>query len=138
MPAITETARRFFDACETGRGWQVCQEFCTPGASFAAQCEPLMEMHSLQAYTDWMSGLLQALPDGQYDVKSFAVDEAAASVSIYAVFSASHIGSGGPQPPTGKTVTADYVYVLFFEGDLIRHMVKVWNAGWTMKELGWM
>ena len=31
----------------------------------------------------------------------------------------------------------DYVYVLFFEGQEIRHMTKVWNAGWTMREMGW-
>jgi len=24
-----------------------------------------------------------------------------------------------------------------FDGDKIRHMTKVWNAGLTMKELGW-
>jgi hypothetical protein len=24
MPTITETARAFFDACETGNGWQAC------------------------------------------------------------------------------------------------------------------
>jgi hypothetical protein len=24
-----------------------------------------------------------------------------------------------------------------FAGDKIRHMTKIWNAGWAMKELGW-
>jgi hypothetical protein len=24
-----------------------------------------------------------------------------------------------------------------FDGDKIRHMTKIWNAGWAMKELGW-
>jgi hypothetical protein len=23
------------------------------------------------------------------------------------------------------------------EGDKIRHMTKIWNAGWAVKELGW-
>jgi hypothetical protein len=30
------------------------------------------------------------------------------------------------------------VYVMSFEGAKIRHMTKIWNAGWAMKELGWM
>jgi len=24
-----------------------------------------------------------------------------------------------------------------FDGDKIRHMTKIWNAGWAMRELGW-
>ena len=137
MPSITETARQFFDACETGCGWDGCRSFCSPEASFSAQSEPLTEIHTLQGYTDWMAGLLTAVPGATYDIKSFATDESTASVSAYAVFNATHTGSGGPQPPTGKTVHADYVYVMMFEAGLIRHMTKIWNAGWTMKELGW-
>jgi hypothetical protein len=31
----------------------------------------------------------------------------------------------------------DYVYAMQFEDGRIRHMTKVWNAGWAMRELGW-
>ena len=24
-----------------------------------------------------------------------------------------------------------------FDGDKIRHMTKIWNAGWALRELGW-
>ena len=37
----------------------------------------------------------------------------------------------------GKTAAADYVYVMDFDGDKIRHMTKIWNDGMTMRELGW-
>jgi hypothetical protein len=37
MPAITAVAKQFFEACEAGKGWEVCQEYCTPNASFSAQ-----------------------------------------------------------------------------------------------------
>ena len=40
-------------------------------------------------------------------------------------------------PPTGKSAEADYVYVMDFDGDKIRHMTKIWNAPWAMRELGW-
>ena len=44
--------------------------------------------------------------------------------------------AGGP-PPTGKSTRSDYVYSMEFDGPRIRHMTKIWNAGWAMKELGW-
>jgi len=66
-----------------------------------------------------------------------ATDDDRNSVCAYGVFSATHTGQGGPCPPTGKSTTTDYVYVMDFDGDKIRHMTKIWNAGWAMKELGW-
>ncbi|MDQ2985528.1 MAG: hypothetical protein M3R13_02245 [Armatimonadota bacterium] len=32
---------------------------------------------------------------------------------------------------------AEYVYIMEFEGDKIRHMTKVWNDGFSMQQLGW-
>ncbi|HUC66972.1 MAG TPA: ester cyclase [Stellaceae bacterium] len=137
MANITSIAQSFFDACETGKGWERCRSFCTSNASFAAQAEPLAELRTLQQYTDWMKGLLSVLPDGRYVVKSFATDSARNSVCAYGVFSGTHTGQGGPRPPTGKSTSSDYVYVMEFEGDKIRHMTKIWNAGWALKQLGW-
>jgi predicted ester cyclase len=134
---ITTVARQFFEACETGKGWDGCRAYCTPDATFSAQAEPLAEVRTLEGYSNWMKGLLTFMPDGRYEVKSFATDEARGNVSAYGVFSATHTGQGGPCPPTGKSTTTDYVYVMQFTGDKISHMTKIWNAGWAMKELGW-
>ena len=43
----------------------------------------------------------------------------------------------GPVPATGKTIAADYVYAMEFDGDKISRMTKIWNDGHSMKELGW-
>jgi predicted ester cyclase len=137
MPDIVQIAKRFFEACEAGKGWEVCKAYCNPDASFSAQAEPLVDTGTLQAYTDWMQGLLGFMPDGRYELRSFAIDEARQNVSAYATFFATHTEPGGPCPPTGKSTRTDYVYVMEFEGDKIRHMTKVWNAGWAMRELGW-
>jgi len=40
-------------------------------------------------------------------------------------------------PATGKSTSTDYVYVIEFNRDKIRHMTKIWNAGWAMRDLGW-
>ena len=95
MNSIKETAERFFDACETGKGWAGCQQYCVPDATFSAQA------------------------------------------AAYGVFRGTHTAQGGPVPPTGETVEADYVYVMQFDGDKIRHMTKIWNDAFSMKQLGW-
>ena len=136
MASITATAKEFFAACETGKGWEVCQAWCTPGASFAAQAEPLLEVKTLAAYTDWMKGLMTVLTDATYEVKSFATDAERNNVSAYGVFSGTHL-AGGPVPPTGKKTVTDYVYVMQFTGDKISHMTKIWHSGLALKELGW-
>ena len=81
---------------------------------FAAQSEPLTEVRTLAAYADWMQGLLKFMPNGRYEVKSFATDEARQNVCAYGVFSATHTGEGGPCPPTGRSTVTDYVYVMSF------------------------
>jgi len=137
MASIAEIAAKFFEACETGKGWDGCKVYCKPNATFSAQAEPLANVHTLQQYTDWMKAVLTFIPDGRYELRSFATDEKSKSVCAFGVFSGTHSGQGGPRPPTGKSTMTDYVYVMEFEGDKIRHMTKIWNASWAMRELGW-
>ncbi len=138
MSSITEVAMQFFKACEAGGGWEGCKSYCKPDATFSAQAEPLAATQTLQQYADWMKGLMTILPDGRYELKSFATDAERKNVCAYGVFKGTHRGQGGPVPPTGKSVSTDYVYVMEFDGDKIRHMTKTWHAGLAMKELGWI
>jgi hypothetical protein len=85
---------------------------------------------------DWMKGLFGPLPNGSYEVKSFATDAERNNVTAYGVFSGTHTGPG-PVPPTGKSTRTDYVYVMQFSGDKISHMTKIWHSGLALKELGW-
>jgi predicted ester cyclase len=138
MASITPIAQEFFAACEAGKGWEACRRYCKPDATFSAQAEPLGDVKTLQQYTDWMKGLMTILPDGRYELKSFAADEERKNVTAYAVFHGTHTGPGGPCPPTGKSTASDYVYVMDFDGDKIRHLTKIWHAGLAMKQLGWV
>ena len=138
MTQISETAAKFFDACETGQGWDGCAAFCHPDATFSAQAGALAGVDTLEAYTEWMKGLFGPVPDGQYELRAFGVDQERKSVSAYGVFRGTHTGEGGPVPPTGKSVEADYVYVMRFEDGKIRHMTKIWNDAMTLQQLGWM
>lgn len=138
MSPIRDMAEKFFVACETGEGWDGCHVYCHADATFSSQAGALEGVDTLQGYTDWMKGLLTPLPDGNYELRSFAVDDARQSVAAYAVFRGTHTGEGGPVPPTGKKVEADYVYVMDFDGDHIRHMTKIWDDGISLKQLGWV
>ena len=138
MTSITEVAQKFFEACESGKGWQECRAYCATDATFSAQAEPLVDVKSLHEYTDWMKGLLTFVPDARYELRSFGTDDERKSVCAYGVFYGTHTGPGGPCPPTGKSVQTDYVYVMDFDGEKIRHMTKIWHAGIAMKQLGWI
>jgi predicted ester cyclase len=137
MSSMKDTAEQFFAACETGQGWDVCRQFCHADASFASQTGALAGINTLQGYTEWMKGLFTPVPDGSYEVRSFAVDESRKNVAAYGIFRGTHTGPGGPVPPAGKRVEADYVYVMDFDGDRIRHMTKIWNDGISLNQLGW-
>jgi hypothetical protein len=86
MSHIVEPARAFFEACETGKGWEACKAFCVPDATFSSQTGALSEISTLEGYAEWMKSLLTPIPDGHYDLKFFAADEASQSVAAFAVF----------------------------------------------------
>ncbi len=136
MSPNTRTAMAFFEACDTGKGWEACQAYCTPDAGFTAQSEALAEIRTLQQYAEWMRGLLTILTDGRYELKSFATDEERGNVCAYATFTGTHL-AGGPVPPTSRTTRTDYVYVMQLQGGRISHVTKIWNSGHALKELGW-
>jgi len=137
MNSRLETARQFFEACETGQGWNECKGYCHADASFSAQTGALAEVSTLAGYCDWMQGMLTPIPDGRYELKFFADDESSQSVAAVAVFHGTHTGEGGPVPATGRKLAADYVYHMVFDGDRIQHMTKVWNDGFSLQQLGW-
>ena len=132
-----DNAVHFFDACETGKGWDVCKQYCKESATFSCQSDALKDMDTLEAYTTWTKNILTPIEDGTYDLKSFATDVERNSVCAYAVFNGSHTGDGGPVPPTGNKASTDYVYYMQFEGDRISHMTKIWNDVQALRQLGW-
>jgi predicted ester cyclase len=137
MSNITNQAKLFFEACETGKGWEECQAFCNPDATFSAQTGALADITTLEGYTEWMKNMFTPIPDGHYELKCFAADEERQCVAAIAVFHGTQTGPGGPGEPTGKTIAADYVYAMEFEGDRIRHLTKIWNDGISLQQLGW-
>lgn len=135
-----QIATKFFHACESLKGWEECQEYVEEGAVFRAQCEPLVEINTVQAYTEWMAGLGKVTTPGcSYVLTASAYNETTNQALFFGTFKGKHTGEGGPVPPTGKETNTDYVYIIeMSDNGLVQSMVKVWNAPWAMKELGWI
>jgi hypothetical protein len=134
-----QAATNFFHACEGLQGWAGCQQYVAEGAGFVAQSEPLADVNTVEAYCEWMAGLGAGPLNGcSYDIHASAFDEVNNTAVFFATFSGSHVGDGGPVPPTNKETNSHYVYVLKFDDDnKISRMTKIWNAPWALKELGW-
>ena len=137
MSDILGQAKLFFEACETGKGWDGCKTYCHPDATFSAQTGVLSDVDTLQGYTEWMKNLFTPVPDSHYELRFFGADEERNCVAAYAVFHGTQTGPGRPGEPTGKTIAADYVYAMQFEGSRIRHMTKIWNDTISLQRLGW-
>ena len=138
MPAF-ENAKKFFEACEAPRGWASCKEYVEEGASFVAQSEPLAEVTTVETYCEWMLGIgTVTAPGASYTLHSACYDEDNRAAMFFATYHAKHTGEGGPVPPTNKETNSHYVYILTMsKNDKVERMLKVWNASWAMRELGW-
>lgn len=135
-----ENAEKFFVACEAPKGWAGCKQYVAEGATFTAQSEPLADVHTVEAYCEWMYGLATiTAPGATYDLHVSAYDEKSRTAVFFATYHAKHTGAGGPVPPTNKETHSHYVYFLTMNSDdKVERMVKVWNAPWAMRELGWI
>ena len=45
MNTIKDTAKRFFDACETGKGWEGVQQYCHADATFSCTAPGSLDTH---------------------------------------------------------------------------------------------
>jgi hypothetical protein len=81
MSNISSQAKSFFEACETGKGWEGCKPYCHPNASFSSQTGALSGISTLEGYCDWMRNLFTPVPDGHYELRFFGVDESRNTVA---------------------------------------------------------
>jgi len=135
-----DNAKKFFEACETPLGWAGCKDYVADGARFTAQSEPLVDVTTIEAYADWMHGFGTVTAQGStYTLHSACFDEDSRCAMFFATYHATHVGEGGPVPPTGKSVDSHYVYIVRMNDDnKVESMTKVWNAPWAMRGLGWI
>jgi hypothetical protein len=120
-------ANALFVALETGTGWQGCKDSCHRGASFSYQTEPAIKTMTLASYAEWMRVLLKSLPGARYVLKSFTMHVAQGADFAKVEFYGTDFGVGGPIPPFGNSVAAEYAYIIEFYDNKIFHLTKVWT-----------
>jgi predicted ester cyclase len=119
---MVETAEKFFEACEVGKGWDGCAQYCTDNASFTAEAVALEHLKTLEGYCDWLNALYDRVSDVSYQIKGFALDKPRNVVMAFGVFKGTPIGEGEQ-----KSFSTNYVYAMEFDGDKIGHVTKIWN-----------
>ena len=134
-----ETATKFFEACETGKGWEGCKDFASEAdAPFSSDAGALAGITTLEGYTNWMAGLISGIaPDGKYVLKHSSIDQAGKSAIFFAIFSGTHTGDKGPCPASGKHMSSAYVYHFELKDGKVASMTKIWNDGPALKAWGW-
>ena len=135
-----DNAKKFFEALEGLSGWGGCKQYVAEGATFSAQSEALVDVKTVEAYSEWVAGLGSVTaPGSTYDLHTSSYDESTRTAAFFATYHAKHTGPGGPVPPTNKETHSEYVYFLTMNAeDKVQKMTKVWNSTWAMKELGWI
>jgi hypothetical protein len=135
-----ESAKKFFEACEAPLGWESCKDYVEDGAALIAQSEPLVDITTVQAYCEWMYGFGTVTAAGAtYTLNASCYDESTRTALFFATYHATHVGEGGPVPPTNQSVDSHYVYaVKMSANNKVAEVTKIWNAPWAMRGLGWI
>ncbi len=133
-----ETAKKFFDACESAKGWTGCGRYVADDATFVAQASAMTGIDTVEAYCEWNVGFAVTAPGASWDVHASAFDESTRTAIFFATYHAKHTGEGGPVPPTQKETNTHYVYALVMDDDdKVQRMTKIWNSSWAFREFGW-
>ena len=135
-----ENAIRFFENCESGKGWEACKDYVEGKGKFTAQSEPFADLKEIKEYVDQMAGLAQVtMPGCSFEIHASAFDESTGTALVFATFTGTHSGDGGPVPPTNKTTNSHYVFALKMNGQgKVESLTKIWNSSWAFREIGWM
>jgi hypothetical protein len=135
------TALKFFEACETNKGWEGCEQYVSnEDAPFKVQADALKDISTIQGYTEWVKAFgTTTAPGSTYELHLGSFDEKTRKAVFVATYHAKHTGEGGPVEPTNKEMHTDYVYVIDMNAeDKIIGMSKIWNDGFALKQVGWI
>eukprot|EP01006_Ploeotia_vitrea_P062753 TRINITY_DN84346_c0_g1_i1.p2 TRINITY_DN84346_c0_g1~~TRINITY_DN84346_c0_g1_i1.p2 ORF type:complete len:176 (-),score=27.83 TRINITY_DN84346_c0_g1_i1:58-585(-) len=134
-----DAVKDFFFCMDMGRGWEACKRYCTEDAVYYDP-EAFPDMHTLSAWTDWMTGFVKSFPDADPELKYFTVDNDHRVAIIYAIYHTGlhSVAVEGFPPPTGKGSSLEYSYVFNVNGNgKVTKVTKVWDAGNALGALGW-
>eukprot|EP00013_Stygamoeba_regulata_P026853 CAMPEP_0177655664 /NCGR_PEP_ID=MMETSP0447-20121125/15105_1 /TAXON_ID=0 /ORGANISM="Stygamoeba regulata, Strain BSH-02190019" /LENGTH=145 /DNA_ID=CAMNT_0019159633 /DNA_START=134 /DNA_END=571 /DNA_ORIENTATION=- len=135
--SVIDVATAFFEACETGKGWEGCKEFATADATF--ECAVLPQKR-LDEYTEWMKGLVSGIaPDAKYEILSKTSNET--QVVFVCLFHGTHTLPGGPVPVADppKKMSCPYTYTITVDPatNKVTSLYKVFDIFSGFSAWGW-
>ena len=114
------TAQKFFDAVESGKGWDEVSKYVTDGATFYCQSDILKDVKTIKQYHDWKAEGFKAMTACSYKIVAKGVSENNKAVFYSQFFAA----PGAP--------ATDYVYVLDMTADgKVSGMIKIWHSNFA-------
>ncbi len=154
--SVDSIVKPYFEACELGKGWELCKVYCHPEATFEAQLKDVKHLKTLEAYSEFIKGLfLTTYKNLTYEIKSWLSFQN--QVVAYAVFKEMSIETDEVEETDGNLLNNDrkeeklknkkkmnnnpvlfeYVYVIDLEDGKVCNMTKIEDKKWAMEELGW-
>ena len=156
--SIESIAKIFFEACELGKGWEICKLYCSPNCEFEAQVNSIPNnIKTLEEYSEYNKGLfLTTFKNLTFELKSWICTKN--QVVAYAVFKEISEDSNNIIETDGNLLNQEekkekikniiklntnpilyeYVYVIDGKDGKICSMTKIEERKWAMKELGWI
>ena len=142
-PAEFDNCQICMAACDSGKGWEACQDQCVPEATFCCQNETLGGMTTVQEYADFIALFGKACPNATWTTHTVlwdGVNHTATFVCTYHCQHTESVAGLGPLVPTQKTAHSQYCYSIQTDPsrqNKIVHITKIWNDTWMLRDLGW-
>lgn len=131
-------------ACDSGQGWEACQDVCVPGATFSCQNDTLGDITSVEDYANFIAFFGTACPNARWTTHDVSWDGTVHTAFFHCTYHVTHTVSVpglGPVQPTLKSSDSNYGYVIKTDPERdgkIVHIQKLWNDTWMLRDLGWL
>lgn len=131
-------------ACDGCRGWSACKDLCLPDATFSCQADTLAHIKTVQEYADFFYAFGKACPNASWTTHNTQWCPQTHTATLVCTYHCTHSQSlegVGPLTPTHKTSHTDYIYNVQTDpnqGYKIKHITKIWNDKWCLRDLGWL
>jgi hypothetical protein len=125
--SLAHNAHLFVDSCDAGRGWTGCKYWCHDDASYSCEIGQTPNASKLAAYTDSKKKQLLLGVNCENIVKCLDVYDSLDPAYAVAKMRYPQTNNCGPAPSANTPTDPSYAYIIEFEGDKIRHVIKVSN-----------
>lgn len=134
-----ENALKFFHACESAQGWDVCRNYVETDASFHTFAPGSAGTTTIKAYCDEVAATFKTTFLGStYELLASAYDAENGVVLLNGISYAQHTGEGGPVSPTQNEAQIPFNYSIKFNSDdKITHLEKIFDEASVKQQLGW-